>query len=458
MTLPETRYARSGEASIAYQVFGEGEIDLLALSGWISNFEHSWEASPQRRFYERLAEFSRVIICDPRGSGLSDDLGVNYTLEQDAEDVMTVLDAVGSDRVAVYARWLGGALGVRLAAEHPERIAALVLYSSPARTSWAPDYDWALKPEQREKLIETSIQGWGETQNRELARWAPSAADDPALASWLARQQRLLAAPGRARIRWQETAKVDVRELLPRVRAPTLIMHRRGDQVWDPRHSEYMAEHIPDARYVPMEGTDAIDFVGDSDAILDEIEEFLTGVRRGGEGARALLTVMFTDIVDSTRRASELGDHRWGDLLASHDEVVRREIARYGGTEVKTMGDGFLVTFDGPPSAALRCGQAIEQAAKELGVELRVGLHTGECELTGGGVGGRAVDVGGMAVHVASRIATLAEPGEIAVSPAVANAVVGGPFEFENRGEHELKGVPGRWPVFALRPEADRAA
>jgi class 3 adenylate cyclase len=451
MNLPETRYARSGEASIAYQVFGEGGIDLLLLTGWLSNFEHGWEAAPQRRFWERLGEFSRLILCDPRGSGLSDDLGVTYTLEQDAEDVLAVLDAVGARRVAVYARWLGGALAVTLAARHAERISSLVLYASPARTSWAPDYDWALKPEQRAELIEQALDDWGETRNREMERWGPSVADDPAFASWFARQERLLAAPGKARIRWQKTAEVDVRELLPSVQAPTLVMHREGDRVWDPRHSRYMAQHIPGARYVALAGNDAVDSVGDSDAIIDEIEEFLTGVRGGGKGARALLTVMFTDIVDSTVRAAALGDQRWRDLLAQHDEMVRREIARFGGREVKTTGDGFLVTFDGPPSSALKCARAIRAGGHELGIELRIGLHTGECELI-------ADDVSGMAVHVASRIMALAGRDEIAASAAVASGVVGGSFQFEERGTHELKGVPGSWPVFALSPEPATAA
>jgi class 3 adenylate cyclase len=439
-----TGYVRSGEASLAYQVVGDGEIDLLVLSGWFSHFEHGWEVAPARRFRDRLAEFARVIFFDSRGSGLSDDLGATYSPEQDMEDALAVLDEVGSERTAIYARWLGAPLGIMLAAEHPERISALALFAGVPRMNWAPDYDWALTPEQRQELVDGAMSEWGESSSRELERWAPSVAADPAIASWFARLQRAMASPGAARIRWQKASEVDVREVLPRVRVPTLVMHRPEENVWDERHSRYLADHIPGARYLPLEGRDAVDFVGNSDAIIDAIEELLTGVRRGGQSARPLLTVMFTDIVDSTGRAAQLGDRGWSDLLAQHDEMMRAEIARFAGREVKTMGDGFLITFSGSPSTALRCAQSILAAARELGVELRIGLHTGECEVSDD-------DIGGMAVHVAARVMAEAGPSEVLVSPAVSAAVVGGPFAFEDRGAHELKGVPGSWPLYALR-------
>jgi class 3 adenylate cyclase len=300
-----------------------------------------------------------------------------------------------------------------------------------------------MTPEQREDLVEGVIGEWGETANRETARWAPGAAENPALKEFLARLTRSMASPGQARARWQGVASIDVRETLRRIGVPTLIMHRPGEHVWDVRHSRYLAEHIPDARYVELEGEEALDFFGDSDAIVEEIEEFLTGARSGGERSRALLTVMFTDIVDSTSRAAELGDERWRDLPAHHGTTIRRELSRFGGREVKTTGDGFLVTFGGQPSAALRCALAIEEAAPDLGVEVRIGVHTGECELIGD-------DVGGMAVHIASRIGAIADSGEVLVSSAVSEAVVGGPFKFRERGAHDLKGVPGRWALFAL--------
>jgi class 3 adenylate cyclase len=441
---PAIRYARSAEASIAYQVLGEAPTDLLLVVGWISQIDQLGEMSASRRFIERLSEFSRLIIYDPRGTGLSDDLGTEHTVEQDAADALAVLDAAGSERAAVYTKWLGGPTGALLAAEHPDRVAALVMYASVARSSWAPDYEWAMTPEQREKLIESSVGEWGETFNRELSRWAPSMVEDPALATWFAHYQRSMAPPGEAAHRIRAAGKLDVREALPRIRVPALVLHRPAELVWDVRHSRYLADHIPGARYVELEGDDAIDFLGDWGAIADEIEEFLTGARTGGGHSRALLTVMFTDIVDSTARAAEVGDGRWRDLLAEHDAVVRKELSRFGGREVKTTGDGFLATFSAAPTSALRCAEAISAATRELGIEVRVGVHIGECELID-------ADIGGMAVHVAARIGGIARPGEVLVSAAVSGAVVGGPFAFEDRGAHDLKGVPGPWRLFALQ-------
>jgi class 3 adenylate cyclase/pimeloyl-ACP methyl ester carboxylesterase len=441
--VPTTRYARSGDATIAYQVAGEGALDLLFLPGWISQIEQLWEAPAMRRFLERLAVFNRLILFDRRGSGLSDSVGEPYTLEQDAQDALAVLDAARSERTALLTYGLGGPVGALLAADRPERIGALIMYASIARTSWAPDHEWAMSAEDRTVWTERTVATWGEADGPGLPVLAPSMADDPALATWYARLQRLAASPSEARILLNAAAELDVRDTLPRIRIPTLVMHRSGDSAWDPRHSRYLAEHIPGAHHVELDGIDSFPFIGDSDAIVEEIEEFLTGERSGGELARALLTVMFTDIVDATARAARLGDGRWRDLLADHDSLVREQLARFGGHEVKTVGDGFLVTFEGPPSRALRCALAITAAARELGIEVRVGLHTGECELIG-------EDVGGMAVHIASRVNTLAGPGEVLVSGTVFGTVVGGPFAFEDRGFHELKGVPGRWPLFAL--------
>jgi class 3 adenylate cyclase/pimeloyl-ACP methyl ester carboxylesterase len=440
---PVTRYARSGDASIAYQVVGEGGLDLLFVTGWITQIEHLWEAPANRRFLERLASFGRLILFDSRGTGLSERVLDTYTVEQEAQDALAVLDAAGSERAALVTYAQGGLVGAVLAADYPERIGALIMYASVARTSWAPDYDWAMTREEREELSERNVATWGEENGEAMSAWAPSMADDPALVAWFARLQRLAASPGEARIISRAMVDLDVRDSLPRIRVPTLIMHRPKEMVWDVRHSLYLAEHIPGARYVELDGIDSFPFVGDGDAILEEIEEFLTGGRGGGELARALLTVMFTDIVDATARAAELGDGRWRDLLARHEEEVRKDLARYDGREVKTFGDGFLATFAGPPSRALRCALAITSAERDLGVEVRIGMHTGECELIG-------EDVGGMAVHIASRVNSLAGPGEVLVSGTVRGTVVGGPFAFEDRGFHELRGVPGRWPLFAL--------
>jgi class 3 adenylate cyclase/pimeloyl-ACP methyl ester carboxylesterase len=440
---PTTRYTRSGEASIAYQVVGEGTLDLLFMTGWISQIEQLWESPALRRLLERLAVFSRLILFDRRGTGLSDSVGEPHTLEQEARDALAVLDAAGSERAALFTYGLGGPVGALLAAERPERVGALIMYASIARTTWAADYEWAMTVEERAEWTERTVATWGETDGPGLPVLAPSMASDPALAAWFARLQRLAASPGDARILLTAAADLDVREALPRIRVPTLVLHRSGDSAWDPRHSRYLAERIPGARYVELDGIDSFPFIGDSDAIVEEVEEFLTGGRGGGELARALLTVMFTDIVDATARAAELGDSRWRDLLARHDEEVRKELQRFEGREVKTVGDGFLATFAGPPSRALRCALAITDAARGLGVEVRIGVHTGECELIG-------EDVGGMAVHIASRVNGLAGAGEVLVSGTVFGTVVGGPFTFEDRGFHQLKGVPGRWPLFAL--------
>ncbi len=440
---PTTRYARSGDASIAYQVVGDGPLDLLFVTGWLTQLEQLWEAPANRRFLERLTSFGRLILFDSRGTGLSERVLERYTIEQETRDALAVLDAAGSERAALFTYAQGGLVGATLAAEHAERVGALIMYASVARTSWAPDYDWAMTAEEREALSERNIASWGEVNSDAMSAWAPSMAEDPALVAWFARMQRLAASPGEARIITRAMVDLDVRHLLPRIRVPTLIMHRPNERVWDVRHSRYLAENIQNARYVELEGIDSFPFVGDSDAIVEEVEEFLTGVRTGGEFARALLTVLFTDIVDATAHAARLGDGRWRDLLAHHDEQVRAELARFGGREVKTVGDGFLATFDGPPSRALRCALAITRAARELGVEVRIGGHTGECELIG-------EDVGGMAVHIASRVAGLAGAGEVLVSGTVFGTVVGGPFTFADRGLHELKGVPGPWPLFAL--------
>jgi class 3 adenylate cyclase/pimeloyl-ACP methyl ester carboxylesterase len=441
---PTTRYARSDEASIAYQVIGDGALDLLFMTGWISQVEQLWESPALRRLFERLAVFSRLILFDRRGNGLSDSNGASYTVEQEARDALAVLDAADSERAAVFTYGLGGPVGAHLAAERPDRVGALIMYASIARTTWAPDYEWAMSVAERAEWTERTVARWGETDGPGLPVLAPSMANDPALAAWFARLQRLAASPSEARVLLNAAAELDVREQLPRIRVPSLVIHRSGDTAWDPRHSRYLAEHIPGARHIELDGIDSLPFVGDSEAIVEEIEEFLTGQRVGESPERRLLTVMFTDIVDATARAAELGDGRWRDLLARHDEEVRKELNRFEGREVKTVGDGFLAVFSGPPSRALRCALAITAAARELGVQVRVGAHTGECELIG-------EDVGGMAVHIASRVSALAGPGEVLVSGTVSGTVVGGPFTFEDRGLHELKGVPVRWPLFALR-------
>jgi class 3 adenylate cyclase len=441
--VPTTQYARSGDATIAYQVTGDGPLDLLFMTGWISQVEQLWESPALRRLLERLSVFSRLILFDRRGTGLSDNVGGSYTLEQETLDALAVLDAAGSERAAIFTYGLGGPVGALLAAEHPRRVGALIMYASIASTTWAEDYDWAMTVQERAQWTERTITTWGQTDGPALPVLAPSMAGDPAMTAWFARLQRLAASPNDARILLNASAELDVRGELARIQVPTLVMHRSQDSAWDPRHSHYLAEHIPGARFVELDGVDSLPFVGESEQIIEEIEEFLTGGRGGTQLARALLTVMFTDIVSATARAAELGDGRWRDLLARHDQQVRRELARFEGREIKTVGDGFLAAFAGPPSRALRCALAITEEARELGVQVRIGVHTGECELIGD-------DLGGMAVHIAARVCALAGGGEVLVSGTVFGTVVGGPFTFEDRGLHELKGVPVRWPLFAL--------
>jgi class 3 adenylate cyclase len=439
---PETQYARSGDVSIAYQTLGDGPIDLLFAPGWISQVEHVWEEPSLRRFFERLASFSRLIIFDRRGTGLSDRLTDGFNTDDELDDVLAVLDAAGSERTAVITYAGGGGVGALLAAREPERVSALIMYTSIVSATRAPDYDWTHTPEQRRAFVDAIAENWGEAV--ELEQFAPSRSGDRAFQRWVQRMQRLAASPGSVRAIFNSGEDMDVREVLPTIRVPTLVLHRRGDKTIDLRHSRYIADHIPGARLVELEGDDTFFWVGDADALLDEVEEFLTGGRSGGELTRALLTVMFTDIIAATRHAAALGDRRWRDTLERHDAIVRRELHRYGGREVKTIGDSFLATFDGPPSSALRCASAIADAVRECDIEVRIGLHTGECELLGS-------DVGGMAVHIAARVVDLAGPSQVIASGTVRGAVVGSPFEFDYLGWKELKGVPTEWPLYSLR-------
>jgi class 3 adenylate cyclase len=350
------------------------------------------------------------------------------------------MDAAGAERPVLFGYLTGGPLAIKVAAERPERVRALVLYAAVARSLPAPGYDWASDAGERSAAFERMVERWG--TGAMLDEIAPSRADDVRLRAWLARLERLSSSPGELRRAARSLSDFDVRAELSELRVPTLILHRMGDRLVDVRHSRYMAEHIPGARYVELEGVDNLPSVGDSAALLGEIEEFLTGGRRR-QGERELLTILFSDIVGSTGHAARLGDAGWRDLLVAHDAVVRRELDRFGGREVKAIGDAFLVAYDGAPSRAVRCAQAIIEGLEALGLTVRIGLHTGECEVLGD-------DIGGMAVHIAARVAQLAEPGELLVSGTVYGTVVGAGMRFKDRGTHHLRDVPGRWPLFAV--------
>jgi class 3 adenylate cyclase len=436
-----TRYVRSGDVSLAYQVHGEGPVDLVLVNGFLSNVEVLWEEPGVVRWRERLGEFARLVVFDRRGSGLSDRVARMPPVTEEVADLAAVLDAAGSERAVLFGYGSGSAACVAFAAQFPERTRALVLYAAVTRGERADDMPWLPTPAERDERGRYLLEHWGEGSNIELL--APSSAHDPGLRDWFARLERASISPGQLPEAMRAVGATDVRDLLPRVHAPTLVLHRTGDALFDPRHARYVAARIPGARLVELPGEDSLPFVGDVDGLVGEIEEFLTGGRREREPERELLTVLFTDVCDSTTHAARLGDRRWREVLGQHDAAVRAELARYGGREVKTIGDGFLAVFAGPPNRAVRAARAIVGATRPLGVTVRVGLHTGECERIGD-------DVGGMAVHIAARIAALAAPGEVLASGTTYGTVVGAGLRWEDRGARDLRGVPGRWPLFAL--------
>ncbi len=438
---PETRYASSGDVNIAYQVVGNGPLDLVIVPGFVSHLDYAWEEPSFARFLQRLASFSRLILFDKRGTGLSDRVAEVATLEQRMDDVRAIMDAVGSERAALFGISEGGPMSALFAATCPERTSALILYGTFAKFLWAPDYPWGPTREGVENWFENMRREWGGPFN--LGGWAPMVEHDERFRQWWARYLRHGASPGAVIALWRMNMDIDIRPILPTIRVPALILHRTGDLAVDIGNSRYLAEHIPDAEYVEVPGSDHLWWVGDTDALLDEIEEFLTGARPVVELDRVLATVLFTDIVDSTKRAAEMGDRQWRDLLDSHNAVVRKELVRFRGVEVKTIGDGFLATFDGP-ARAIRCACAIGDAVRKLGIEIRAGLHTGECELIGN-------DVGGIAVHIAARVSAKAGAGEVLVSSTVKDLVAGSGLRFQDRGTHALKGVPDEWHLFAAR-------
>jgi pimeloyl-ACP methyl ester carboxylesterase len=437
---PETCYARSGDVNIAYQVVGEGPLDLVLVPGWMSNIEVFWEEPLAVRFFERLASFSRLILFDKRGTGLSDRVADVPNLETRIDDVRAVLDAVGSSRAALLGYSEGGPMCALFAATYPDRTAALIMIGSYARRIWAPDYPWGTPRQEWDAFADSVIRDWGGPVGLEAR--APSLARDPQFRDWWARNLRLSGSPATARSVLMMNAEIDVRDVLPAIRVPTLILHNVNEQTIPVESGRHLARHIPNAKYVELPGADHLPFVGNADAILDEIEEFLTGTRRGVEPDRVLATVLFTDIVDATRKASEVGDRRWRDLLEAHHGAVREELSRFRGREIDTAGDGFLAAFDGP-ARAVRAASAIRSDVKRLGLEMRAGLHTGECEIMG-------AKLSGVAVHIGARIASLAAAGEVLVSSTVHDLVAGSGLRFEDRGLHTLKGVPGDWHVYAV--------
>ena len=441
--VPETRYARSGTVEIAYQVVGDGDLTLFYLPPAHVPIDLIWEEPHARHFLERLASFSRVVLFDPRGWAASATTVVPGvpTAEDWADDVNLVMEAAGVERAALVGQSEGAFCSVYFAAAHPERVSAMVMVNTYARYLRADDYPAGLPAELVDAAAEAIEQGFGAGWSADIL--VPTLAADPAFRRWWARCERLSTSPAALKAYWKEIVARDIRSVLPSLRVPTLVIHRRGDRYAPVEHGRYLAEHIAGATYVELDGEDSFLFAGDADRLVDEIETFLTGMRPTHRLDRMLATVLFTDIVDSTRTAAEVGDHAWRAILDNHDEGAARLVAHNRGRIVKSTGDGLLATFDGP-SRAIDCALALRADARRAGIELRAGLHTGEIEI-------RQDDVGGIGVHVAARVQAMAAPGELLVTRTVTELVAGSGIEFDDRGQQQLKGVPGTWHLFAVK-------
>ena len=432
MDVPSTRYARSGGVQLAYQVLGEGPLEILVVPWFMSNIEHGWDLPGQARFLRRLASFARLIQFDRRGAGMSGGVAGATPLEEQIDDVLAVIGAAGSQQPVLLANSEACALAVLFAASHPELVRALVLITPTPRVVRGPGYEWAQSVEERDAVVAAVVEHWGSGSPEQP--WGSFAGESDEARRLLARHQRVAMTPDAVAAALAMVGEIDVRDALASVQCPTLVLRRADDTFFDARHSHYAAEHIPNAQLVELEqGARA----------GDEIERFLTGVRRPVVSDRVLATVLFTDIVGSTQRAAELGDRAWRALLEQHDTFVRGEVERHRGRFVKSLGDGVLATFDGP-SRAISSAIAIRDSLRTLQLKIRVGLHTGECELLADD------DIGGLAVHIGARVSSLAAPGEVLVSSTVRDLIVGSGWTLADRGEHDLKGVPGPWRIYAV--------
>ena len=435
----QTRYAKSGELNIAYQLFGAGDANLVLIPGWASNVENIWTVPEIADFMSRLAEFASVIVLDRRGTGLSDPVVNPPTLEERMDDVRAVLDAAGWKRAAIWGISEGGPMAMTFAATYPDRVHALVLYGTFSRFSRADDYPYGYPAEANAKWLAYVESTWG---TGFLSRtFAPSREDNPETVRNLARLERQAMSPGTARKLFTLQTELDVRHVLPAIRVRTLILHRRDDRPVRVHHGRYLAQHINGAKYIELDGADHLAWLGDMDSIIAEVREFVTGERETPQPDRVLATILFCDIVDSTARAAALGDHNWKQLQSRFLALADEKLRLFRGRKLDTAGDGLFAAFDGP-ARAVRCGAALAHGVDALGVRLRVGVHTGECEVL-------EDKYSGIAVHVGARIAALAKPGEVLVSSTVKDLVVGSGLRFEDRGEQVLKGVPGEWRLFA---------
>jgi pimeloyl-ACP methyl ester carboxylesterase len=453
----ETSYAKSGDVHIAYQVFGDGPIDLVFIPGWITHVELAWEEPSEAAFLRRLASFARVIMFDKRGIGLSDRVPVNELpiLEERMDDVRAVMDAAGSERAALLGVSEGGPMSALFAATYPERTAALILYGAFARTGAG-----VMTQEEVDERLRELERDWPNSIDPLIP--APSEAGNEEYGQRVRTMMRHAASPGAAIALLRMNSQIDVRDVLPAIGVPTLVLYRRdarfghGAGAWrkageDPitpgGEARYLAEHVPGAQLVELPGADHLPWVGEIEPLLGEVEEFLTGARSAPDPDSVLATILFTDIVGSTALAARLGDRQWRELVERHNALVRRQLERFRGHEIDNAGDGFVASFDGP-ARGIRCAQAIAECVTALGLEVRAGLHTGECEVADG-------KLAGIAVHIAARIASLAPSGEVLVSSTVKDLVVGSRVGFGERGTHELKGVPGSWSLYAVEDVGD---
>lgn len=436
--VPETKYAISGGVNIAYHVVGTGP-DLVFAPGWVSHIEYAWEEPSFAPFLQRIASFARLIFLDRRGTGLSDPVDNLPTLEERMDDLRAVMDAAGSERAFLFGISESGPMCSLFAATYPARTTGLLLCNTFARNVYAEDHPWALGPEELQFLQDLVDTQWGAGLTPSI--FAPSRANDEAFVQSWARFERRAVSKGAMRKIIAMIKDTDVRHVLPSIRVPTLVVHRTGDQATRIEGARYLAAHIPGARLVEVDGVDHFPWVGDTDPILDEVEEFVTGVRRGADVDRILATVLFTDIVESTRHLTALGDRRWRELMDQFYGMLRADLARFRGREVDTTGDGLFATFDGP-ARAIRCACAIRQAVGALGITIRAGLHTGECEVVGD-------KVTGIAVHMGARVCAAATDNEVLVSSTVKDLVAGSGVRFTDRGVHELKGIPDTWRLYA---------
>lgn len=441
---PRTQYAKSGSLNIAFQVVGQGAVDIVHVPGWVSNIDMIWDDPRMAAFLNGLAKFSRLILFDKRGTGLSDRVSNVSTLEERMDDIKSVMDAAGSQRAVLFGHSEGGTVSMLFAATFPERTVALVTFAAFAKRKYAPDYPWAPKPDEREIFYKTIENGWGNGQMMGLEWIMPSLSKDTEYYDRFARYFRSAASPGAALALAKMNTDADVTNILSSINIPTLVLHRTGDRDASVEEGKYIAQRIPNAKFVELPGIDHVFWTENSNPVLAEIEEFITGVRPAKSFDRILSTILFTDIVGSTDHLFKKGDEKWMDLLEKHNHIVREEIKRHQGKEIKSTGDGFLATFDGP-SRAIRCAVAIREALQTLGIDITAGIHTGECEVFDDH------DIGGIAVHVAARVLGKAEPGQILITMTVKYLLGGTGFTFTDLGEFSLKGIEEKYQLFALK-------